>query len=267
MRSGGGAAEECHREGVTRSRGSGTRVQRWPAAGLAVVAAGACSAGCVTPLLHPLRASNGPVFELATSGTVTAGRRGTCGDAGCVETGERSVGLTSLQLSGGYSRVLARHFGVMAGAHVPAAKTYVVPIALWSFFTVQNEYVSAGAGPDLGVGGAGVTLGAELSPWGDALLHPRFGGYARWFWPFSPEPETIGGRARSWELGGRLRFGPIYLQYSFHTHPEGAALDHDEESFAQSRHMLSIGLTLDRETVRAFTSIGSGPAFRPPAGP
>lgn len=232
---------------------------------LAALALGASAGGCVTPLLHPLRASNGPVFELASSGTVTAGRRGTCGDGGCVETGEREVALTSLEVSGGYSRVLARHFGVMGGVYLPAGELHEVPIALWSFFTIQNRHASAGVGPDLGSGGAALMVGGEVQPWGERPLHPRFGGYARWSWPFSPEPDRIAGPARSWEVGGRLRFGPIYLQYSFHTHPDGAAKDPGGDGFAQTRHILSLGLTLDRETVRVFEAIG--PDFRPPRGP
>src|SRR5262245_5048023 len=178
-------------------------------AALACAFAAAASSACVSPLLHPLRASNGPVFEVASAATVDAGRRGACDDRGCTDDGERHVALDSLLFSAGYSRVFARHFGVMGGAYAPAAKAYDSPLALWSFFTVQNEFSSAGFGPELGSGGAAITVGGEIQPWGDAPLHPRFGAYGRWFWPYEPssDPSAIDAPVRAWDAGTRLRFG------------------------------------------------------------
>src|SRR5262249_27244163 len=140
--------------------------------------------GCAAPLLHPLRASNGPVFELASTMTVDAGRRGVCDDEGCRDTDDRRIRLQSVEVSGGYSRVFARRFGVMGGLSAPAAKGWDAPLSAWSFFTVQNAFASAGAGPELGLGAAAVTIGGELQPWGDAVAQPRFGAYGRWSWPF-----------------------------------------------------------------------------------
>ena len=114
-----------------------------------------------------------------------------------------------------------------------------------------------------------MTIGGEVQPWGAAPLHPRFGVYGRWFWPYEPssDPTAIDARVRAWDAGTRLRFGPIYLQYAFSTQPRGTSTSSDEDRYAQSRHILTFGLSLDRETVRVFTDLGSGPEFRPPTGP
>jgi hypothetical protein len=69
---------------------------------------------------------------------------------------------------------------------------------------------------------------------------------------------------RSW-LATRIH--PIYLQYAFSTRPLGTSTSSDEDRYAQSRHIVTFGLTLDRETVRVFTDLGGGPEFRPPTGP
>src|SRR4051812_35039555 len=207
------------------------------AAALAAIAASAF--GCATPMMHPLRASNGPVLELATSLRVGAGRRGECGDLGCVDSGHRAIAIDPLALSVGYSHVFGGHFGLMAGAQLPAPRGYVVPVAAWSFVTAQNEHASIGAGPDLGVGGGGGTVGGEIQPWGDEPLRFRFGAYGRSFVPFAPRPDAMDGRTSYWEGGGRLRFGPIYLQYAYQTHPGGVVSDPGGATYAQSRHLVT----------------------------
>jgi len=236
------------------------RCSGWRAA-LAGALLGSAS-GCAAPLLHPLRASNGPVAEIASTVTVDAGRRGECDEDVCRDTDDRNLALSSLQFSGGYSRVFARRFGVMGGLYAPAQQGWGAPAAIWTFFTVQNAFASAGVGPELGSESAALAIGGELQPWGAAPAQPRFGVYGRWTAPYYPDLDDLEGQTRAFEFGGRLRFAFFFLGYALQERPNAMVKDFDGSSYAERRHLMTIGLTLDRDTVRAFSGLGGSSDFK-----
>jgi hypothetical protein len=227
-----------------------------------VCAASALAAGaCATPLLHPLRASDGPYAEGAISYGIHAGRHGSCDNfEGCVDSEGTGGGhLTFFQFGGGYSRVFREHFGAMIGAHFPAWEDFksgapYAALGLTSFLTLQNDYASIGLGPEVGVGGWAVTAGGEVQPWGRAIWAPRVGIYGRRFWPFSPTDDEFDNRAKTYEVGARLRVAFIVLGYEYYMQDEGAMYwtIFETASYAQGHHTISLGISMDMDTARAF---------------
>jgi len=214
-------------------------------------------AACVTPLMHPLRAGNGFVAEAATSLQFGHGREGSCDNfQGCVDGEGGAGGWNMIQLSGGYSWLFWEHVGVMVGLYFPGWENlkdgdWTGTLGLWSFFTLQGPYASIGVGPEVGVGGWALTAGTELQLWGeDALWMPRLGAYGRVFWPYEydhPDYDDVHDvRVRTWEIGGRLRFGPVYIQYTYYTQVEGVMywLVYETAGYSQGMHIISIGGSL-----------------------
>jgi hypothetical protein len=223
----------------------------------------ACASACATPLLHPLRANQGPYAEGAISYGSHAGKRGSCDNyEGCVESQGGGGGhIAIMQFGGGYSHVLYDHIGLMAGFHFPAWEDFKSDkpygaLGLTTFITAQNDYVSVGAGPELGVGGWAVTVGGEVQPWGKRIWFPCVGVYGRRFWPFSPTDEEFDNRVATWEAGGRIRSGPIVLGYEYYMQDEGAMYwtIFETASFAQGHHTFTLGLSIDMDTVRAVST-------------
>jgi hypothetical protein len=211
-------------------------------------------AACVTPLMHPLRAGNGFVAEAGTSLQFGHGREGSCDNfQGCVDGEGGAGGWNLLQLSGGYSWLFWEHVGVMVGLYFPGWENlkdgdWTGTLGMWSFFTLQGPYASIGVGPEVGVGGWALTAGTELQLWGDdAFWMPRLGAYGRVFWPYEydhPDYDDIHDvRVRTWEIGGRLRFGPVYIQYTYYTQVEGIMywLVYETAGYSQGMHIISIG--------------------------
>ena len=220
-------------------------------------------AGCAAPLMHPLRASNGPYAEEALSFGVNIGRHGSCDNfEGCVDSDEGGGGVFNMpQFGAGYSRVFRGHFGIMGGAYLPAWENIKqgdlhAGIALTSFFTVQNDYASFGVGPELGVGGVAGVIGGEVQPWGMENWRPRVGVYTRRFYPFFPNDREFDNRVATWEVGGRLRVGPIFLGYDHYMQDEGAMYwtVFETASYAQGHHIITLGMTIDMDTVKALKS-------------
>src|SRR5712691_7672488 len=91
-----------------------TRATRGRVASVAIALA-SLGSGCLTPLLHPLRATDGPIVEIASTLTVDAGRRGQCDDGAtnCADVDEHHPSLDELAISLGYAHVFERTFGVM----------------------------------------------------------------------------------------------------------------------------------------------------------
>lgn len=205
---------------------------------------------CVTPLMHPLRAGNGFVAEASTSFQFGHGREGSCDNfQGCVDGDGGAGGWNMLQLSGGYSWLFWDHVGVMVGLYFPGWENmkdgdWTGSLGMWSFFTLQGPYASIGVGPEVGVGGWALTAGTELQLWGDdALWMPRIGGYGRVFWPYEYDHKERDGRVRTWEIGGRLRFGPFYIQYTYYTQVEGYMYwpVYETAGYSQGMHIISVG--------------------------
>jgi hypothetical protein len=51
------------------------------------------------------------------------------------------------------------------------------------------------------------------------------------------------GRVRTWEIGGGLRFGPFYIQYTYYTQASGVMywLVYETAGYSQGMHIISIG--------------------------
>jgi len=228
---------------------------------LLLVALGACA----PPLLHPLRASNGPYAEGAISYGVHTGRHGSCdnfSDPSCTDAEGTGGGhMNFLQFGGGMSHVFREHFGVMGGIHFPAWEDFkhgaiYSAFGLTSFLTLQNDYASIGAGPEIGVGGWAVTAGGEVQPWGMETWRPSAGVYGRRFWPFYPNDKEFDNRSKTWEVGARLRVAFIVLGYEYYMQDEGAMYwtIYETASYAQGHHTFTVGMSVDMDTVRALNA-------------
>jgi len=214
--------------------------------------------------MHPLRAGNGFVAEAATSFQFGHGRHGSCDNfQGCVDGHGGAGGWNMIQLSGGYSWLFWDHVGMMVGLYFPGWENlkdgdWTGTMGMWSFLTLQGDYASIGVGPEVGVGGWALTAGTELQLWGeDAFWMPRIGGYGRIFWPYEydhPAPDsTRDVRVRTWEIGGRLRIGPFYVQYTYYTQVEGVMYweVYETAGYSQGMHIISIGGSVSADIVRS----------------
>lgn len=230
-------------------------------------AAATCAAGCFTPLVHPLRATDGPLGELSLGAGPVAGRNGSCGNPmGCTDTPPDGSGMVTgnmfvPQFSLGWGHVLWDHVGLMGGVYFPSWENQKdadvwAGLAAWTFFTFQTDYFSYGLGPELGFGGAAMTVGGEVrsspGPWPLAL-----GAYARWFYPFTATHEEFDNRSRTSEWGVRFRVGPFYVQYARYMQAEGVMywLLFETASYAQGLDNVSIGVSIDLDSARALCRI------------
>jgi len=220
--------------------------------------------GCTTPLVHPLRVPSTPSNEtlkgLVVEGSMSfqwgLGRTGSCDNfQGCVD-GSKPTQLNPLQLSAGYSTLLGNTVGLMAGFYFPAWEnlkdgTWYNTLGFWTYVTVQNDYFSVGIGPEIGGSGWALTAGAELQPRGNVEWATALGVYGRIFWPFSYDHREFDGKVRTWELGGRLRVGPVYLQYTYYTQAEGVMYWElwETATYAQGMHIISLGGSFSRDTM------------------
>ena len=220
---------------------------------------------CATPLIHPLRVpssasdevAKGVVAEAGMSFQVGLGRFGGCDNQeGCQDRDDNSpVFWNIIQFSVGYSHLLWDTLGLMAGLYFPAWEnlkdgTWYNTLALWTFATVQNDYFSVGVGPEVGGSGWALTVGAELQPWGIQNWMPALGVYGRVFWPFVYDHVEFDGKERTWEVGGRLRSGMVYLQYTYYTQVSGAMYwtVFETASYAQGMHIISLGISMTRDS-------------------
>lgn len=112
--------------------------------------------------MHPFRASSGLISNGSMSAQLPGGHG--CADPRvCASPSEGSAGGLDVQLSYGYSHVFADRFGAMAGLYFPAWKTHKTAfswkslVGLYTFFTVQTDRFSIGAGPE-------ISAGADLEP-------------------------------------------------------------------------------------------------------
>lgn len=215
--------------------------------------------GCVTPPIHPLRATNGVVGEIVTSLQLPSGATTFC-HTECASEATSAPGFSPAQGSIGYSGVVKGSFGVMGGLYAPAMvnhqRSYAAG-ALWTYFTVQNDYVAVGVGPEVGFGGVATMLGVEIQPLGIQQWTKAIGVFGRGFIPYQVSNQVSGGSPMTLEGGARGRWGPFLFQYSYYQPTKGLAvqLNPIEGSlYAEAFHILSLGFTFDAITVRAFRS-------------
>lgn len=217
--------------------------------------------GCVTPVLHPFRASSGLISNGSMSAQLPGGHG--CADPRvCASPSEGSAGGLDVQLSYGYSHVFADRFGAMAGLYFPAWKTHKTAfswkslVGLYTFFTVQTDRFSIGAGPEISAGGWGITTGGEVRPWPTAPWAPTLSLYHRWLWPFSPTHELEDNHAASRELGARIGVGPFFTQYAYHQQLEGVFCYSliESASCGSAVHIISFGLLGDEEQLKLLGS-------------
>jgi hypothetical protein len=224
-------------------------------ASLLVAASGA--AGCAMPLLHPLRATNGWAFEVATSVHINSGRQGKCYE-GCQPTTGGGATFNVGQGSIGYSHVWDGWFGTMIGVYGPAfenQKSDYGFAALWSYFTAQNDYVAAGIGPEVGPGGGAFLVGLDVQPLGVRRWTPSLGVYGRAFFPFEPTNATYDGRVIVLDYGARARIGPLLFEYSYY-HPTKSLMEYalfpESSIYVEAYHILTLGMSFDEITRRVF---------------
>ena len=236
---------------------SNNRIPSWHRLGPAAVLLGLAT-GCVTGLAHPLRVPDGPFAEAAASGIVMAGRNGGCdNEQGCVDSTDAGFGF-NIQFSGGYGVVLADTFGILGGLYMPAFWNVKAPdgegwystLAAYTFFTVQCPWGSLGVGPEVGVFAWSLTVGGEVRPWGDdddLPWAPALGVYARGTWPFEEHPAKFNGQVPSWEVGGRLTIGMMFLQYAAFVQTQGAMnfTIWETSEYASTLHIISVGISVD----------------------
>jgi hypothetical protein len=219
-------------------------------------------AGCVTPVMHPFRASDG-LFGNGSVSFQLPGGHGCADRRVCASPEEGSAGgLNLVQMSYGYSHVFADRFGVMAGLYFPAWKTHKMGfswkslVGLYTFFTVQTDRFSIGAGPEISAGGWGVTTGGEVRPWLTSPWAPALSLYHRWLWPFFPTHEAEDAHAASRELGARIGFGPLFIQYAYHQQLEGVFCYSliESASCGSAVHIISFGTLGDEEQLGLLSS-------------
>jgi hypothetical protein len=225
--------------------------------------------GCAAPLLHGLRAAPGGWVDVSMGMTYSAERLNGCaGEAGCEVPG-MAAGGNPLQVGAGYAWVFEDHIGLILGAQFPAwanqkLYTWWSGLSLTSFATVQTENLSFGVGPEIGLGGVALVVGAEGLPWGPRSWLPGLGVWSRYFWPYEPDRVEINGRAESWEVGARLRFGAFVLQYAYH-HQQDGWMSTSRPDYGRGMHLVSVGLQLDADTFELdwswFDLSGNMPLF------
>lgn len=216
------------------------------------------SAGCATPMMHPLRVdSDGAFAEAQVMGVRGEGRTGGCDNFnGCVDNpggGGSGFAISPIQLSGGLQYKPHKNVGVLGGLYLPAwvnqkKNFYQSPAAAYSYATVQNDYLSLGAGPGVGLGGWSVTAGAE----GGVPAIPRFGFavrlgvFARYFQPFRETFWDFNSAAPTWEAGARLSVHRFYAQYNYYEQTRGVMnfLIYETSTYMSAMHQVSIGVTV-----------------------
>jgi len=220
--------------------------------------------GCYTPLQHPLRVTPGAYAEISYNVQPMAGRTGACDNfSGCQDTGNAGALANPLQLSGGYGWLLGGKFGVLAGAIFPTVENQKAGawglVTGFGYFTWQNPNFAVGAGPELGAGGIAGLAGAEWQPWPRGHFAPRLGGWARWFQPWNMEHREYNPRVPAWDLGVRLRFGALYLQYAYYRQTEGVMYwpIYETAVYSSAVHSITVGLQIDRSTIAGLDKIFS----------
>lgn len=214
--------------------------------------------GCATPLIHPLRATNGWVGEVATSIEITAGKQGSCYE-GCQDRVVGTPAVNPAEGSIGYSHVAGGWFGAMAGIYMPAfenQKSNYGVGAVWTYFTAQNDLIAAGVGPEVGPGGVAILSGLEVQPIGtQKKWTPAIGVYGRWFFPFEPTNEPFDARVPVSEYGFRGRYGPYFVEYTFYR-PTKSLLSYaypiEGGYYTEAHHIFTVGMTFDAISKRAF---------------
>jgi hypothetical protein len=226
--------------------------------------------GCPSPMLHPLRASNGPYVAAAAFAAVPGGRRGQCYEL-CLES-QGTPATPAVAAAAGYGHVFG-NVGVQGGAYALAfgnghALDALDAFGLFGFFTLQNRLWSVGAGPELTGGGASITMGGEFRHDVPSLAFiPTVGVFARWFVPlprgtvhwYAPDTPTL-------EIGVRARWGELFVQYEYYTNMERRvvipAFGVEGSVFGEGFHLFAIGGMVDGEEAqhrRAQRVLTAGP--------
>jgi hypothetical protein len=215
----------------------------------------------ITPVIHPLRASNGPFLDYAWALGALANKPVSQDCVDPMKGGEGTWVFTPIQLSAGYAHVFRESLGVMAGAYLPAWRPGIVNagsvVGGFTYLTLQNDHWALGLGPEFSDGFA-ITAGAEAQPWGERDWLPAFGIHSRYFWPWKNNPHDVNGQSRSIELGARFRLGAVWIQYTYYRHLQGVlqvgefAFESETPSdayFGRDLHLISLGGNISPQTL------------------
>jgi hypothetical protein len=219
-------------------------------------------AGCVSPMMHPLRVPDGFVAEAALTPIVFTGRHGGCDNfQGCTDSagGEPGAGV-NIHLTGGYGTVLADSFGIMGGLYLPAQDTlragpgtgYYSFFAAWGWFTLQCPWALLGVGPEFGASGWALDVGAAVRPFGDSSFwSPELGVYGRMGRPWEEVLREFNPQVPAWEVGVRLQVAFLFVQYAYWRQRSGVSdfTIWETSVYTNTMHLISLGLTLTADNL------------------
>lgn len=219
------------------------------------------TAGCHLPLLHPIRLREGPYVGVSASTQVGDGVGGECGNpGGCMTTsGGGGGGLSFPQLSAGYAHLFTPNVGFLAGGTMFTMRDQRLDewYALSSFVlfgVVQSDELAVGGGADFGAGAATLEAAAEATIWTfDALWDIGLAVFARRTIPYHESTIPSGPgfdfnpSAWSYEIGVRVPFGPLFVEYSYFRLDRGFVYYPVWETagFSEGLHMITFGITAD----------------------
>lgn len=215
-----------------------------------------CASACVTPVVHPLRVSEGPWVTGSASMQFGAGRGGGCDNfTGCTEGEGGAFGIGLLQAAGGWGHLWSEHFGTLFGLTFPThlnqkSDAWYSLVTPHAYFAFQTEWAAIGAGGEIGAGGASLIGGLDLRLFDVDDVPVRLGVYGRRFWPFEEEPspfDGFDGRVKTLDVGVRLTAAFFFAQWSYYEVERGFVeyVVWETSGFSEALHIVSIGLVYD----------------------
>lgn len=220
------------------------------------------AAGCHLPLLHPIRLREGPYVSVSASGQGGAGAGGGCDNtSGCtLSSGGGAGGLSFPQLAAGYAHLFNPNIGFLVGGTMITVRDqrldeWYGASSLVLFGTVQSDdEIAVGGGVDLGAGAATLELAVE-GTYGhlDATFDLGVAFFARRTIPYDESrpgaPGTLDFNPRVWshEIGMRLVFGPLFVEYSWFQLDRGFVYYEVWETagFSEGLHIIALGAIVD----------------------
>jgi hypothetical protein len=223
-------------------------------------------AGCVVPVMRPMRTTPGAAATVAGGVVADAEAGRTCYED-CEAASFAFVATPVVDARHGW--MLAPHLGATAGLHLFGGP-HVAKTNGWRSLAIaygqvswQNDVASAALGLDLGANVVAPVVGVDVQPWGEGLWRPSLGLYARRSQPFVSDDESgvrdLRVRVASWDAGFTVRLTPLMAQYSYYRQAEGRAdFPAGIEGSLQARawHVILVGVDVP---------LGERSVRRPPA--
>ncbi len=210
--------------------------------------------GCHLPMMHPIRLREGPWIAAAASFQVADGARGSCDIGGCRTTPEPGVYLSFPQVAAGYAHLFTPNVGFSIGGQLLTMRDqrmweWYAGTSLLFFGVVQSDELAIGGGFEVGVGSLTLELATEVElvrfdrDWALSVA-----AFARRTipWDESPPSGPLDGNPRVWsyDVGGRVSLGMVFLQYSYFRLDRGIVMYElfESLSFMEGLHVVTIGM-------------------------